>query len=423
MFPNPILQGIQNANALSDEMIANKMNQLKLNAMPQQMQAELAQKQAQAALTGQTAQYYAPNIQSEIALRQGQLSSIPSEIASRQANTAYTNALLQSVPTDIAFKAAQLKKQQIENQFPLLNMPGTAGQIGSFQYLQATQPSSALSTTPSQQFSLVDTMKKGLESNISAKNASAAYNQARTQGYNFQQMPVNFRGAMLAQGAGMGIEPTEMTKLLSNGQTMEQIATTHGFDPTNMPEPIYPLTAAGQNQLKQRQVANQELNVLASKITDAVGPYAQTIGGMSPLQIGQALTGKNKEEQAKFLAARALVPELIAIRIRMMQGQVGVEALRELTNTSLLNVKAYQSLVTPEIFKRSNKLVEQWLNETVETANKKATKYLNTDVNQTVNRKTNESINIPTFKNKTEFQTWYRNLSIDQQNKYKQQFG
>ena len=83
---------------------------------------------------------------------------------------------------------------------------------------------------------------------------------------------------------------------------------------------------------------------------------------------------KNKDQQAKFLAARMLAPEQAAIRLRAMGGNVGIEAIREMTDKAMVNGKNIQALVKPDVFNQANEYVEKAIYDAVEAANKASTK-------------------------------------------------
>lgn len=267
---------------------------------------------------------------------------------------------------EMAYKQAQTNKLNFLNENPLYGQPGAAGQLGAAELLKRNPQ---LSSTPG----AANLILNALNTNQNAKQSLADLNYQRASGYSFNSLPMNDRSYLLAQAAGMGIEPNEAIKRFNKGETVDQMASAEGYDPNNKPEPVYPLTPAGQTQLKMRQAANDEIKVLGKKISDAMAPYSRKILGYSPKQISEALKGKNEESQAKLLAARALQPELASIRLRMGGGNVGIEAIREMTNSSMGHINNLQALVSPEVYSKTNEYVDQWLTDAVDAANKRAT--------------------------------------------------
>lgn len=262
-----------------------------------------------------------------------------------QAETAYKNALTQKM----AFQQAN----------PLYGQPGVAGQLGA---ANLANPQEA------------EMIRNSLMNTQYQRQADADLNRKRAEGYTFNSLPMPNRQYLLAQAAGMGIEPNEAAVRFNKGETIDQMASAQGFDPNDKPEPIYPLTTSGQTQLKARQASLAELNKMGKIISDWAGPYSRKIMGYSPEQVKDAISGKNKDQQAKFLAARMLAPEQQAIRIKAMGGNVGIEAIREMTNLSLMHGRILEPLVSPEVFKKANDYVEEAIYDSVTAANQAATK-------------------------------------------------
>jgi hypothetical protein len=265
---------------------------------------------------------------------------------------------------DIANKTAQTNRMNFQQQNPLYGQAGTAGQIGAAELLRRNPQ---LASDPNASNIIMNALNIGQQS----KQSSADLNQKRAEGYTFHSLPVPNKSYLLAQAAGMGIEPNEAAQRFNKGETIDQMASNEGFDPNNKPDPIYPLTTSGQTSLKQRQAALTEMGKLGKTISDWSAPYSRKIMGFSPNQIKDALTGKNKDQQAKFLAARMLFPEQSAIRLRSMSGNVGIEAIRELTDKAMGNGRILESLVSPDVYQKANDLVEEAIGSSVEAANKK----------------------------------------------------
>ena len=192
---------------------------------------------------------------------------------------------------------------------------------------------------------------------------------AKTTGYTYSKLPEANKSQQIAQAAGMGFDPSTASNLFMQGKTVRDLAQQAGFDPNNLPDPIYPTTQASINRIQQRQQANAEINTLNPIITKALAPYSQRIAGYSPKQIAQAMSNDNPDQQARFLAAKALNPEMASLRLKAMGGQVGIEAIREVQNASMGNIKSFQRIVTPQVYTMANQYIDQWIQQGADAAN------------------------------------------------------
>lgn len=283
------------------------------------------------------------------------------------------NALIQSkyaepmTQADIANKLSQTNKTNFELQNPFLKIPGVSGQLGA---LALAQQHPELLNNPE----AVNAINRGINVNLGNKEAQTALTQKQAAGYDFNSLPVGTKEYVLAQAAGMGIYPDDARKMLTSGKSLSDIATDRGFDPNNLPEPVYPLTKAGQTALKARKAAIEEMDKMSKDITEWSGPYSRQIMGISPKLFKEVMEGKNEEGQAKFYAAQMLAPEQAAIRFKALGGNVGIGAIEEMTHRALLNGRVVQALVSPKVYARANDLVEESIKRAVGAANKESTK-------------------------------------------------
>lgn len=272
-----------------------------------------------------------------------------------------------STQAEIASKTANANRMNFNLQNPLYGQPGMAGQLGAAELLRQNP---GLAKDPN----ALAMLERSMQAGLGGKESQNALQTKQAAGYDFNSLPVSTKEYVLAQAAGMGIYPDEARKMLTSGKSLSDIASEKGFDPNDLPEPIYPLTKAGQTQLKQRKSAIAEMDKMSKDITEWAGPYSRQIKGISPKLFKEAITGKNKEGQAKFYAAQMLAPEQAAIRFKALGGQVGIGAIEEMTNRALLNGRVVQALVSPEVYTRANELVEEAIQRAVEAANKESTK-------------------------------------------------
>lgn len=394
---NPFLTGASNAQDMFAKALANAY-------APQMTQAQIDQLNLANALSKIDLQTRPQMNQANLQYRQAQIPNLQAETENRNLINKYYP---QAEQAEIAQRQAEAGKAQFFLQHPLLSLPGTAGQIGALDYVQQQEQARSQQQQPHQQSfspvnsdnmsvspqlsgafqqasqmpspqqgmqqgqskSMAQMLQDSIIGNLEKNKSIADINSKRAQGYNYQSMPVDFKSQQLAMAAGLGIEPGEATQRFMNGESIQDMAQKLGVD-VNSIDPIYPTTKGSLNQIQKRQQGLAEINTLNKTLTEYTAPYSQRFAGYSPKQIMQQISGEDPESQAKFLAAQALMPEMSALRVRTMAGNVGVEAIREITNASLGHIKTLQPFVKPEVYKRSQELIDQLLTQSVSAANK-----------------------------------------------------
>ena len=171
-------------------------------------------------------------------------------------------------------------------------------------------------------------------------------------GNSFDKLPTNDKKQAVALMKGMGADPVASVQWLRSGKSPTDYANDHGIDISTV-EPDYSL---GEQNIKMAQQAASnmdELDSLEKHITGGLGEYQNKIMGYSMEQIKDALDGTNPEKQGKALAARALLPELSALRLKIAGGNIGIEALREMEDKSLGKIKVFESLVDKKVYKEA----------------------------------------------------------------------
>lgn len=241
------------------------------------------------------------------------------------------------------------------------------GQTGQQQPEKGSLAMNLLSGTNPTPF---NTQNPLLNSILNRKYADSAYQNKMNAAFNWVHSTPEQKNYMVAQLAGAGIDPSDAINRLAHGASVPQILQDSGFDPNNPPDPDFLPTQGNIATLKSRQAALAESNVINKFVREGLGPYSQTINNISPVQLRDALTGMNKNRQIKFLAARMLAPEAGFIRIKLAQGQAGETVLQDIMNRSMMNAKAYQSMVSPEIFDKAQELADEKLRESFGRAEK-----------------------------------------------------
>lgn len=343
----------------------------------------------------------------------------------------------QEAQAQLANMLAQAKRNTMLAQNPLLGQAGPAGQIGAYQYLlnQQNQASpnqlqqklqSALSvdngTTPItpiqdmpklpqgnnaqerlQQYTqnepandnLAQMLLQNLNVDKNQKLARTDYYNKMAQSKNWASVPVDQKNQLLSQAAGFGISADEATNQFISGKTLSQMAQEKGFpnDQTQWPSPIYPTTKAAQTLIQKRAQSLNEINSLNPILTDAIKPYASRYSGYSVQQVLDAIRNDEPDKQAKYLAAQALIPEMAALRVRAMNGNVGIEAIREVTNASGMRIKTFQPLVTPEVWEKSQQYIDKWINNAVTSANRTGVRPYSPDMSMNTDQQNMNMLN------------------------------
>jgi hypothetical protein len=217
---------------------------------------------------------------------------------------------------------------------------------------------------------LANLMMQGVTAPIQEKIAQANFYNQRAQGYNFSLLPPNEKSYVVAQAAGLGYEPLQATALLNSGKTISDLAQAKGLDPNNLPSPLYPASSQTVNLIQRRNQALNEINTIQPMLNNALAPYSRRFDGYSPSQIAGSISNDDPDAQARFLAAKALQPEMSSLRLKAMGGQVGIESIREVNNASMGNMKSFQGLVNPKVYSSAQNYVDQWINQGAQSANK-----------------------------------------------------
>jgi ribosomal protein L23 len=182
-------------------------------------------------------------------------------------------------------------------------------------------------------------------------------------GNSFDKLPTNDKKQSVALMKGMGVDPVEAVSYLrQKGNSPSTYAQEKGID-INGVQPDY---ALGEQNVKDAQRASaymDEIDTLDKHINEGLGKYQNKIMGYSLEQIADAAEGKNPDQQGRALAARALLPELNALRLKIAGGNIGIEALRELEHKSLGQLNILESLVDTPTYNAAQKYMREWIEE------------------------------------------------------------
>lgn len=205
--------------------------------------------------------------------------------------------------------------------------------------------------------------KQSYEADLSHTKATVDRQQQLVNSGMFRALNADDKRRVIAYAVGMGYTPDEAAKELSNGNTLQDLSERKGVNLSDV-TPNYALTTASITNLANRKAFTNEITYLESKIAEPMSKVSRKFAGYSPVQLWGAISGKmTPDEQGKILAARALQPDIAALRTRAQQGQVGIEAIREFQDKALGNLKVMESTISPEAYLAMDKYLNQWIND------------------------------------------------------------
>lgn len=186
----------------------------------------------------------------------------------------------------------------------------------------------------------------------------------------FRALPAAEKQRTLSYAVGMGYDPSEASSHLSSGKTLEDLAADKGVTLSEV-QPNFPLSGAEIKDTRKRNAFNEEMKTLDKRVTEGMAPYAKKVKGMSFEQIIDSLDelkepGKEKQEKlGKFLAARALAPELAALRLNAMGGRVGIEGIKHLNEVSAGTAKALEGLLDEPTYRAFQDYMTKYIDEAI----------------------------------------------------------
>lgn len=208
---------------------------------------------------------------------------------------------------------------------------------------------------------LVKRMKEAYEVNKRAKEVNTKSKEGYANSLAFRSMPVDEKKRAVALTTGMGIDPTIGERLLVEGKSLTDIAKEYGAD-LNSTVPVYPVGTENIKQTQRRGAFVKELSYLDKEMTGGLAKYQNKFMGYSLKQIANAIKNDDPDEQGRLLASRALAPEIAALRLKIAGGNIGIEAINELKNKSLGDMKILESTVTGEAFTAMQHYMNKWIN-------------------------------------------------------------
>lgn len=313
--------------------------------------------------------------QQALALQKLELEHKPKEFELSDQQKTLANAIqseaLKNLPEKTRLEMARIQSQINKNnraETGLGNAPKASGDIANELVIQGLE----------ERFGKDDPRILNLRNIQKAKeeaNKAKASNQEKyANSLSFRLLPPDEKKRAVAMTSGMGMDPTEGEAALVSGKTLSEIAKEKGIKLDKV-IPIYP--AAGENikQMQRRAAFVNELSNLEEKTTEGMAKYQNKFYGYSLDQIADSIKNDDPDTQGKVLASRALQPEIAALRLKVAGGNIGIEAIREMTEKSLGELKVLESTISPEAYKAMQKYMNKWLMDASKEADRTITEY------------------------------------------------
>ncbi len=185
---------------------------------------------------------------------------------------------------------------------------------------------------------------------------------ARTHVLAWKSTPTFNKQNQIAIATGMGMDPSEAGQLLAQGVTLGEMAKERGLKLNDI-KAQYPLTMENVKQNQQRAAYSNELYKLEDITSQAVADQGRKFFSYNVNQALDALKNKDPDKQGRMLAARALQPEIAAVRGRALGVHVGIGSLNKLQDAALAQSKVFESHISPEARVAMNKYLTKWIAE------------------------------------------------------------
>lgn len=230
--------------------------------------------------------------------------------------------------------AAQLSNaitQAVQRQQQAMSIPQSQLQGGggtpSGQGFDVNTLVQALIQKPMTDLQYKQTLTKVLQQNLAGK----AYNS----------MPMVEKEYSLSQARSLGYTGEEASKLLNQGYDLRSMAQAKGYnpdDPTSWPVARGAPTTAIQTRIQRANSTLAALNAVDPEISAAYAKYSPRFANVSPALIKDMISGENPDAQADALASYALYPEISALRINAMGGNVGEGAIQHIADAAFARI-------------------------------------------------------------------------------------
>ncbi len=188
------------------------------------------------------------------------------------------------------------------------------------------------------------------------------YRESITQNRAWNALPSSAQEYALGIGRALGLDPAEIRQSVGSGKTLADISAEMGVDITTV-DPDYYAQSANIVDVKKRQGTQAALNAIEKPVSEGMAPYAGKVKGLSFKQVVDAVKGDDPDKQAKFLASRAMQPEIAAMRVSVGAGNVTEGMISGMVDKAMGNARVIEGQVSPEVYSKMQEYLNKWLND------------------------------------------------------------
>lgn len=182
----------------------------------------------------------------------------------------------------------------------------------------------------------------------------------------FTSMPTVEKEYAISQARGMGYTGEQASKMFNQGYDLSSMAKAKGYDPDNpssWPAAKGAPTTAIQTRIQRANSTIAALNAVEPTISASYAHYSPRFANVSPALIKDMLAGENPDAQADALAAYALYPEIAALRINAMGGNVGEGAIQHIADAAYSRLNTLGISPNSNVYQKVQKKVGQLIRQ------------------------------------------------------------
>jgi hypothetical protein len=341
----------------NQQMFPEQMKEAQLLNSIKNIQAKYAEQNAIEALKKSQLEnkWYEPDVRSQIGLRGAQTGEANARIP-------YINA-----QTDV---------ERLKAQYPGLGSTGAVGNLAYAQYLsqnpkiaQALKAQGGQGEEQNQENGFsnpIQYLQESAQNDINYKKALTTSMQKNITSRPFERMPAADKAYALAQARGFGLTGEEASAFLQGGGTLRQLAESKGYkanDMTSWPMAQGAPTTAMQTRIQRANTTLAGLKAVEKDIKQAYSQYAPRFKGVSPALIKDMVKGENIDKQADIFSVLMVGPEVNALRINALGGNVGIGALKHMEDLAYQRLNTFGLSPDSDVYKKTldkaNRMIEK----------------------------------------------------------------
>jgi len=214
--------------------------------------------------------------------------------------------------------------------------------------------------------SLVQALIQKPMTDLQYKRTLTQVMQQNLAGKAFTSMPTVEKEYAISQARAFGYTGEQASRMFNQGYDLSTMAKAKGYDadnPSSWPAARGAPTTAIQTRIQRANSTIAALNAVEPSITASYAKYSPRFANVSPALIKDMLSGENPDNQADALAAYALYPEIAALRINAMGGNVGEGAIQHIADAAFQRLNTLgispNSYVYQKVQKKVGQLIRQ----------------------------------------------------------------